>query len=523
MTDTTPRPGLLARMFGRAPAQPVAARVEPQVKVGVRRFKAARPSRLIGGFGSIMANSSRQEVRQDIRGLINHSRHAAQNVDHIKSFEMMVRRHVVGPRGVALDMAAKNIDGSDDTLGNAAVQDAWRKWGRRGNCTPCGKLTWWQVEKVAATMLAREGNYILRQWRGRDFGDFGFQVQPISIDLLCLDLMRGMANGTYIDGGVEFNVFHKPVAFYFWDGHPAEAHSGRTGRRIRVPAGEIIHVFRAYETGQDLGTPESHTAVRRFNMLAKYEESALTAAHFGAAAMTFLEQTDPDGAPAAAPDSEDGHHDIPTEIEAGAIMELPPGYSAKANPSNYPDANMPGFIKSMARGGAAGLGVSYAGLSSDMEGANFSSLKDGRGEERDEWRMFQRDLYDGLHGPVFEAWLPMAMLTGQVRISTGGTIPVSRVDKFLESATWRPRGWPSVNPKDDAVANEKDLENGLVAPSDIVAQRGDNFEDLVARRARDMATLKAANVPVPLVLSGEPRPRPSPPPATAAEETDPET
>ncbi|MEL6586753.1 MAG: phage portal protein [Pseudomonadota bacterium] len=504
--------------FRRSHPAPVPTRAEPRIatppKLGVRKFKAARPSRLVHGFGSILPQSPRAEIRHDIRGLVNHARHAAQNVDHIKSYEMMVRRHVVGPRGVALDMNAKNVDGSADSLGNEAVMAAWKRWGQKGTCTPCGKLSWWGVEKVAATMLAREGNFLLRQWTGRRFGAFGFQVQPISIDLLCLDLMRGMSNGTYIDGGVELDTFHKPVAFYFWDGHPAEAHSGRTGRRIRVPAEDIVHVFRATETGQDLGVPESHTAVRRFNMLAKYEESALTAAHFGAAAMTFLEQTDPDGAPAS-PDASGMAEELPTEVEAGAIVELPPGYEAKANPSSYPDANMPGFLKSMARGGAAGLGVSYAGLSSDMEGANFSSLKDGRGEERDEWRMFQRDLYEGLHMPVFAAWLPLALLTDQVRVA-GRPIPASRLDKFLDAASWRPRGWPSVNPKDDAVANEKDLENGLVAPSDIVAARGDDFEDLVARRKRDMDTLKAADVPLPAVLTGTPKAKPAPP-AEAAE------
>lgn len=492
MAETdTPRP------FGR-PANSVSAVVKPAQRTQVRRFKAARPGRMVGGFGGLLQESPRAQVRQDLRGLINHSRTAAQNVDYLKSYEMMVRRHVVGESGIALQMDARNPDKSPDAGANAQIESAWATWGKRGNCTPCGRLSWWQVEKIAATMLAREGNFILREWTGQRFGKFAYQVQPLSIDLLDIDLVKTLKDGAYIDGGVEFNVFGRPLAFYFFDGHPTEAHTGRARHRIRVPASQVIHVIRQTETGQALGVPESHTALRRFNMLSKYEESALIAAHYGASAMVFLEQ-EADGTPAP----EQSEDELPEEIEAGSIVDLPPGYTAKGNPSNYPDANMPGFMKTLTRGGAAGLGVSYAGMSGDMEGANFSSLKDGRGEERDEWKIFQRDLSEGLHDPVFASWLPRALLTNQV------ALPTAKLDKFA-AATWRGRGWQSVNPKDDAVADEKNLANRVVTPSEIVARKGGNFADTVTRFASDMATLKAAGVPLPAALDPQPSPQPGP-------------
>lgn len=457
------------------------ARADKPPQNEVRRFKAARPGRLVNGFGNLMFSSPRSEVRQDLRGLISHARVAAQNVDFLKSYEMMVRRHVIGPNGIALEMDVKNPDGKPDTFANQQIESSWKRWGQRGNCTPCGRLSWWQVEKVAATMLAREGNFLLREWRGRDYGPFAYQVQPLSVDLLDLDMVQGLTGGAYIDGGVEFDVHGKPLAFHFFDGHPAEPHTGRGQNRIRIPADEIIQVLRHTETGQALGVPESHTALRRFNMLSKYEESALKAADFGAAAMVFLQQ-DSEGTPAPAGGNSD---DLPEEVEPGSIWDLPPGYTAHTNPTSYPDANMPGFLKAMARGGAAGLGVSYAGLSSDMEGANFSSLKDGRGEERDEWRVFQRDVSEGLHSEVFKSWLTPALLSRQI------PLPAAKLDKF-QAATWRGRGWVSVNPKDDAVADDKNLANRLVAPSDIAAAKGENYEALVRRIARDLDTLEAA-------------------------------
>ncbi len=488
MPDNT-KPGLLGRMFSRKSA-PIPAKVEPKVTTQSRRFKAARPGRLAGGFSNLMNDSPRAQTRQDLRGLINHAREAAQNVDALKSYEMMVRRHVVGEKGIALRMNAKNPDGSADKHANGLIESAWAEWGRKGKPTPCGRLSWWEVQKVAATMLAREGNFILREWTGPQFGRFEYQVQPISIDLLDIDMVQNLGQGRYVDGGVEFNEFGRPTAFYFFDGHPQEGHTGRQRHRYRVPAAEVVHVTRQTETGQNLGVPESHTALRRFNMLAKYEESAMVAAHYGASAMVFLQQ-DGDGAPTP----EEAEGELPEEIESGSIVELPPGYTANPNPSNYPDANMPGFIKSMVRGGASGLGVSYGGLSGDMEGANFSSLKDGRGEERDEWKIFQKDLAESLCGPVFSSWLSRSLLTGSI------PLPAIKLDKF-DAATWRGRGWQSVNPKDDAVADDKNLQNRLTTPSEIVARRGGNFEDTVAQLGKDMAILEAAGIPLSAALSG---------------------
>ena len=111
MADNDARPGFLGRLIGRRAVSAPVARVEPAApsvpataaplhRHQVRRFKAAKPGRLIGGFGGLLTDSTRAEVRQDIRGLVNHARFAAQNVDFLKSYEMMVRRHVVGPSGL---------------------------------------------------------------------------------------------------------------------------------------------------------------------------------------------------------------------------------------------------------------------------------------------------------------------------------------------------------------------------------------------------------------------------------------
>lgn len=518
----------MPRFFRRPrPAAPDLARTPPPVTVAEaearatreamptrsRRYMAARPDRLVGGwqaFGRLA--SQRVEARLDIRGLIAHARFAAQNIDYVRGFELMTRRNVIGPRGIRLQSDARREDGTPDNGARAAIESAWTRWGQRGSATICGRLSWWNVECMAATMLAREGNFLLRMRTGPGFGPFGFQVEVVPFDLLDIDLVQTLAGGRYVDGGIEFDADGKPLAAHLFTSHPGEYHTGASPRRIRVPWVEIVHLYRVTEPGQVLGVPATHTALRRLNMISKYEQAALTAAHFGAAAMAFLKSApEEDGPPEAAPEDGEGPDDLPAEVEAGMFARLPPGADIASWTPNYPDGEMPEFVAHMLRGASSGMGVAYASLASDLRGANFSSLRAGLGEEREEWRMAQRDLVEGLHSQVFAAWLPLAILSGQI------SLPWSGLDRW-RLATWRPKGWPSVNPKDDATAAEADLRNRLRAPSAIVAERGEDFQDVVARYAADVEILRAAGLPLPEAMTAPAPPAAAPAPPDPEEE-----
>ena len=121
MTDNdTPRREPVPPRFAAIPKVPrspgevipaAAPAPAPGPGLSVRRYMAARPDRLAGRFAGLLGSSMRVEARQSLRGLVAHARHAAQNVDYLRSFEMMVRRHVVGRNGIVLQMDAREPDG----------------------------------------------------------------------------------------------------------------------------------------------------------------------------------------------------------------------------------------------------------------------------------------------------------------------------------------------------------------------------------------------------------------------------
>ncbi|MEP1612669.1 MAG: phage portal protein [Roseobacter sp.] len=450
-----------------------------------RSFRAAFPDRLASGF-SFYGPTTRDETRREIRGLVGHSRHAAHNFDFQRSYEMLIRRHAIGPSGIRLQMDVRDPNGNKDRRANTAIETAWRKWGKMGTPTICGRLSWWGVECQIATAIAREGGGFLRIHEGRRRGAFGIQVEPVPFDLLDLDLTQPTPGGGYIESGVEFSEEGRVLAFHIWSVAQSEGHRTTPRRRIRIPAKQMIYVIVPEEVGQSLGIPRSATALRLMNMTERYQEAGMTAAHYGAAQMVFFEQEgNHDQVEAQAPG------EVPIdEIEAGTMAGLPQGVTANWSTPHYPDAAVEPFMRYMGTSQAAGLGVAYETLSGDLSRANFSSLRAGKGEERDEWRMLQRAIFEGLHDLVFARWLPMAIIAGQV------PLPLSKLDKFA-AATWRPRGWPSVNPKDDATANANDLASGVKSLTEIVAEKGRSIEDVLDERAAEVALFEDRGLPAP--------------------------
>jgi len=474
--------GLFGNRSEKSGPAPSLHRREPAL--AKRSFRAAYPDRLAAGF-TFFNSTTRDEVRREIRGLIGHSRHAAHNFDFARNYEMLFRRHVIGWNGIRLQMDVRHDDGTKDSRANAILEAAWAKWGRKGWPTICGGLSWWGVECQIATGIAREGGAFVRFHEGRGRGPFGFQVEPVLFDRLDLDLTQALPGGGFIESGIEYNRNRRVIAYHVWNAPQAEAHIGQFRQRERVPASKMIYVIIPEEIGQTLGIPRSATALRLMNMGESFQESAMAAANYGAAQMLFFEQENTGGQLSAAVG------EVPIdEIEAGTVGMLPPGVKASWSASKYPDQAVEPFMRHMGTSQAAGLGVAYETLTADLSRANFSSLRAGKGEERDEWRMLQRAIFEGLHDQVFRRWLRMALMSGAV------PLPVLKEEKF-DAAVWRPRGWSSVNPKDDATANANDLASGTRSLTDIVAERGRSLEDVLDERKAEVAAFIERGLPVP--------------------------
>lgn len=472
----------IASRFGYRPKTPPR---QPQK----RTFSAAAMGRLYGGWVTAPVSIDR-ELRQGLRAVRSRSRDLSVNNAHGRRFLNMGKINVLGPDGIAMQPRLKRPDGTLDDEANAILDAAWAEWGRRGNCTVCGTMSWRAVERLDLESTSRDGEFLLRKVPGFP-NRFGFAVQPIDVDHLDEDYNEELPGGREVRMGVELDRWKRPIAFHLLTRHPGEGGVSRGARRReRIPASEIVHGFVRERAGQTRGLPWGIAAMTRLKMLDGYEEAALVAARVGAAKGGFYYEEDPDAYDEATMDENgnplpnaDTDGNLLQDAEAGHFERLPPGVKFQEYDPTYPHGEFGSFTKAALRGASAGLNVSYNSLSWDLEGVNFSSMRSGLIEERDGWRVLQRWFYEEHHDQIMADWVRNGMLTGAI------DLPMQRFEDASRPA-WRPRGWAWVDPYKDQQAIDLALKNKLRPRRDVVAETGRDIEDVFREIAAEEALAK---------------------------------
>lgn len=451
-------------------------RKEPARPVVKRGFDAARVDDLTYAFQSSTAAID-ADINAGLERMRGRARTLSHNNDYAKKFLQQVVCNVVGPSGFGLQVLAS--EGARlDTLANTMIEREFAAWARRGVCDVSGQLSFVEVQGLVAQAVARDGEALVRIIRGKTAGNrYQFALQLLDVDRLPIGYnVNVLGDGNRISMGVELNRFGRPVAYHLSQYHPGEtAGQLNAGARYeRVPAPDILHLFRPMRPEQRRGVPAMHTAMFRLEMLGKFEAAAVVAARKGAETIGFF--TSPDGtAPLLDGTNADGNQ-LSTSVP-GSYDTLPQGYDFKPYDSKYPNEIYGAFVKHTLRGISSGLGVSYNSLASDLEGVNYSSIRAGVLEERDAWMAWQNWMIEALLTPVYEAWLSTSMLAGAIGYTGGSPLPINKLDKFL-AHSWQGRRWAWVDPLKDVQANIESINAGLKSRRQVIAEQGQDLDEV---------------------------------------------
>ena len=467
----------IARRFGYA-------------KPARRDFSAAVSSRLTGGWQTqnISANA---DLYRNLDKLRARSQDLCNNNDYAKRFLGMVGANVIGGTGIVLQSRIYDAPGKPDDGANTAVESAWDRWGALGSCDVTGRLSWRDLQNIAIKCVARDGEAMVRMVRGKAAGNpFGFALQLLDINRLDTTLIRMPDGGANeVKMGIELDSYGRAIAYWLRGYNPAEmwlTAGNVTAAHVRVLVADILHIFTSDRPEQVRGLPWMHAAMVRLNNLGGYEEAAVIAARVGASKMGFF--TTPEGTPTGVEDGKD-EQDVPfMEADAGSFGVLPQGYDFKAFDPDYPHAMYAEFVRACLRGIASGLGVSYHGLANDLTQVNFSSIRSGTLEERDQWIGVQEWFKDSFCEPVFKEWIKSALAFGQITLANGSPLPLERLEKF-SAHTWQARRWQWVDPLKDMEANVLAVQEGFKSPQSIAAELGVDYEDVLVqiKQAQDLA------------------------------------
>lgn len=458
---------------------------KPRRSARANGFAAADTSRLAASLATESEHINRT-LRHQLRLLRARSRQLCMNNAYGKKFAKMVVDNLCGPSPFILQAKVKTARGKTDDMANTRIEAGWKSWARKGQCEITEQWSLNAIWKLVARIWAVDGEVLIRKYRGPDYGKHGFRLQIIDSDRLDEQKNSKLSNGGAICMGIEYDAVQRPVAYHILKRKPSEWERGYTRETERIPAGEILHLYLPEHAEQGRGIPWMYAAMMELTHLGAFEEAAVIAARVGASQMGIIQS--PDGGGQILGDAQTVNGNPVIDAEPGAFPMLPPGYEIAGWNPKYPDAAVGPFLKSCLRGIAAGLDVAYHNLANDLEGVNYSSAQIGEMGERDAWMGLQSFMIEHAVQPIYDEWLGMQILMGK--------LPFEHGNERYNDVRFQGRRWTPIDPKKHISSNIEAINARLKSRTRVVAELGEDFEDVIDELAAEELLLKDKNLTV---------------------------
>ena len=133
------------------------------------------------------------------------------------------------------------------------------------------------IERQLLDAMPESGEIFVRKVRQAfGGGKVPLALEIIEADRLDVDLNETGNSGNEIRMGVERDSWGRPVAYHFKTEHPGDYPfgAGAVGQKtVRIPAKDVIHLFKQDRPGQTRGVPWVATAIMKMHHLQGYTEA----------------------------------------------------------------------------------------------------------------------------------------------------------------------------------------------------------------------------------------------------------
>lgn len=332
----------------------------------------------------------------------------------------------------------------------------WEDWTLTADAD--GRTDFYGLQAVVARSLVVDGEAFVQL----TYDDSGVQARVIPAHLIDDSLSRDLGNGRSIVQGIELDAHGKRVAYHVTPQN--------YGAAVRVPASDMLHVFKPLMPGQVRGVSWLAPVVLPAAELDDLSNAMLTGVK--TAAMFAGIVTDQNGMGSLPFDGTQIGNVLESGLEPGTLKVLPSGYSISfSTPQQDQQTNE--FVKHSLRGLAAGLGLPAHLLDGDLSGANYSSLRAGLLPFRAACEQIQYGvLVPQLLNPIWQR----VMLD--------------------EPCEWIIPTFMQVDPMKAVQADIAEINAGLKSRRQAIAERGWSAEQLDDEIAADKAREKALGIEV---------------------------
>jgi len=426
----------------------------------------------IGGAGNRLRERSRDLVRNNCYGN--------------KAIEVFVGN------AIGTGITAQAISASDRL--NKQIMEAWRDWCQF--CDADGDLDFEGIQSLAARAMFESGECFIR-FRDRGFSEtmrVPLQLQILEADFLDASKSTVGETGTIIRQGIEFDSQNRRVAYWMWPQHPGENIVRKTSfQSLRVPADQILHIFRKLRPGQYRGVTAFAPSMVRMRDLDGYDDAELWRKKIEACFAAFVIQNNGADGPIVGNvvrkgNAAGGEPQKIEEFRPGMIEYLQAGEDVRfGNPNS--DGNYESYERVQLHAIAAGLGVTYEQLTGDLSQVNYSSLRAGLLEFRRTVEMIRwQVLIPKLCAPVWRRFIDRALVAGVI-------------GKADYAVSWTPPKFEMIDPLKDAQADTLMMRNGTMTLFDAIARQGYDPE----RQIQEISGINGKLDALGVILDSDPR------------------
>src|SRR4029077_15916898 len=189
---------------------------------------------------------------------------------------------------------------------------------------------------------------------------------------------------------------------------------------VRVPASEVLHIFRCTRPGQMRGVPLITPALVRLFFLDQYDDAELERKRIAAMFAGFITTPAPeDVIPIDGVDNSAPQENVALSgLEPGTMQTLLPGEDIKFSEPADVGGSYEAYQYRQQLAVFAALGIPYSICTSDLRRANYSSLRGSIVEFRRKLEQFQHQIIVfQMCAPIWRRWLDTAVLAQAVDVA----------------------------------------------------------------------------------------------------------
>lgn len=173
-----------------------------------------------------------------------------------------------------------------------------------------------------------------------------------------------------------------------------------------------------------------------------------------------------------------------TNHQTGMIFRGAPGDTIQAVGPNVPGSDSGAWIEMILRSISIGCGISYEELCRDYSKGNFSSTRASGNSDRIRYRRMWNFCDRRLNNPTWSRFAAASVRAGTDGFPSAQEF-ISNQDDLLR-VRWEGPSWESVNPSDDALADDIRLKNGTKTRAQCINGDIDEHFDELEREAETM-------------------------------------